>query len=434
MTGACDMPRLGLDMAARYDIEIRPALPVRAAVFGTDALMLDLCRHLEDQGVGAVCFAPGAGALAVQDGLFTVMERDENGTRERVVESISLVLDPSRETDALETEAAEDIARVYLHDDAGTTERLLLAALLRALEKAGKPVPEVFLVGELPEPGCADALRAAFPGVGFHPLMLEGLRGAPDEAEAGTLRRRMNYIDDYLIWAQPKAAVFTDEDGADYGDTFRRHARIGGALRLIGTAAGFLSGKNSFSEVMRDEKLRAFIGRAFSQEVLPFLPWPRMEIAPEVISAFERLGDSANALKLNEAGRYALARMRHTVRDALTAYCAENFEPPPFLTLALAATVMLYAGARMEDGAYCVLRDQERLVLEDDAELLEGFSRLAHDMPAESLSYAVVADYALWGCDLREADGLEARLADDLSSIQRNGFADTLRRRMEEQA
>jgi len=103
------------------------------------------------------------------------------------------------------------------------------------------------------------------------------------------------------------------------------------------------------------------------------------------------------------------------------------------LSLALAAAIMLYAGARENDGgAYEVARGEKAAVIHDDPEILEAFSRLAHDMPAESLAYAALADWAIWGADLREVDGLEMRVTFDLSSIQRIGLRETMRLQTEE--
>ena len=45
---------------------------------------------------------------------------------------------------------------------------------------------------------------------------------------------------------------------------------------------------------------------------------------------------------------------------------------------------------------------------------------MSHDMPPESLAYAVLADRELWrGEDLRDIDGLEARVALDIANLQR---------------
>ena len=56
----------------------------------------------------------------------------------------------------------------------------------------------------------------------------------------------------------------------------------------------------------------------------------------------------------------------------------------------------------------------------DDPSALAVFASLSHDMPPEALAYAVLADRELWrGADLREIDGLEARVALDIARLQR---------------
>ncbi|MGX8705960.1 MAG: hypothetical protein ACSW8J_05235, partial [bacterium] len=100
----------------------------------------------------------------------------------------------------------------------------------------------------------------------------------------------------------------------------------------------------------------------------------------------------------------------------------ETFEPPRRLSFALAATLMLYAGARLnpDTGAYEVARGKLTEALHDDPEMVEIFATLSHDMPPETLAYAALADRELWGADLREIDGLEARVALDLAAMQRD--------------
>lgn len=433
MTNGFHMPRLGLQMAERYDIPVRDAPKVRAVLLGSDPLMLNIARRLEECGVGAALLAPGAAALAEQDDMFTVLLRDEASTTERVVQSLRLVFDPAEDADALGECAAEDVDFIIVHDDASGAELMLLRALLDALSVS----PIIYAASDLPDPELIEAIKATLPGREARALMVDGLCGAFEPKELELQQRRMNYRDDFLIWAQPACELRSDGgalpgvDCDDYAAAFVNEARILGALEFLCVGAGFLSGKDGFHEVLSDEKLRAFVGRAFAEEILPDLPLSREDAAPQVIAAFGKLEDSANALPLTDIGHRLLSRLKYSVRDAFLRRCARDLEAPPLLTLALAATVMLYAGAREEGGAYTVRRGEDAFALDDDSEHLESFARLAHDMPAESLAYAVLADRALWGCDMREADGLEQRLAGDLSSIQRNGFADTLRRRME---
>ena len=71
-----------------------------------------------------------------------------------------------------------------------------------------------------------------------------------------------------------------------------------------------------------------------------------------------------------------------------------------------------------------MLRGNQAEVLRDDERALSVFATLSHDMPPETLAYAALADRELWqGEDLREIDGLEARVALDIARLQRQpGF------------
>ena len=53
--------------------------------------------------------------------------------------------------------------------------------------------------------------------------------------------------------------------------------------------------------------------------------------------------------------------------------------------------------------------------MHERGDVLEAFSRLSSDMSPDSLAYAVLSDRALWGEDLREIDGLEDAVIQNLS-------------------
>ena len=138
-----------------------------------------------------------------------------------------------------------------------------------------------------------------------------------------------------------------------------------------------------------------------------------------------------NDMPLLDVGRDCMRSFRDAILPSMRAYAEENFEAPGKLAFGLAAAIMLCAGARAnEAGEYEVLRGDARAVLHDDPEILAAFSRLSHDMPAETLAYAALADRSVWGDDLRQIDGLEMRVTYDLASIQRIGFRETLRNRL----
>ena len=459
------MVQLSLSMLERYEIPNRRPRTLRAALFGADMGMLGVAARLLDRAnelggdLGALCVSPAAAALKQQDGMFTLLVRGEreDGSpirEERVVQSILDALDPEAEFDRLLRLAVEpQVELAFISGGCPAVETALLARFLYARWEAGLPAPEVLMVEEHPLPGGSEALRECLRALSaswtrggefarwladapIQALLAEGLCGPL--ADAARVQREMNYRDDFIAWAEPQLrctpqlrapeslAGVLERD--DFALACARKERIFDALVFLCAPVGFLCGMNTFAQVLRDEALRAWIGRAFFEEVLPELPWSREEAAPWVISAFNRLENPMNDMPLLEIGCDLLRNFLRTLLSAIGKYAQREFEAPKRLSLALSAAIMLYAGARKGDcGAFEVQRGEEKFRLRDGVEVLEAFSRLDHDVPSETLAYAVLADRDLWGADLRQIDGLEFAVACDLSAIQRIGLRETLR-------
>lgn len=461
------MVQLSLSMMERYEIAGRRPRTIRAMLIGADRMMLGVAARLLDAAneagadLGAVCVTGSADALNAQDGMFTLLVRGEdlNEKRireERVVQSILQAVNPAGDAEAFRSAClVPELEWVCFPAQAGPVETALLAKLLRARWDAGLASPEVWLMGEseasAQKEALLDSLRligfaashredfiARLGQVTFRGVLCESLSGRMSDAEAARVQQQMNYRDDFLGWAEPQLkCVFEGEvpealrgvcPAADYADACVKKARIFDSAVFLCAAAGYLCGMNSFSEVLKDETLRAWIGHAFFDEILPSLPYKKEEIAPVVISAFERLENPMNDVPLLDTGRDLMRRAGETLLPSMRAYADRTFEAPKGLAFALSAAIMLYAGARAnEDGNYEVLRGEERALLHDDEEILEAFSRFSHDMPAETLAYAALADRSIWGADLRDIDGLEMRVAYDIAAIQRIGFRESLR-------
>lgn len=425
------MVQLNRSMMERYEIADRRPEKIRALMFGADALMLGtVARLLDDAGVGAACATGRAEYLAPQDGMFTLMVRGEtlDGRRikeERVIQSILQVIDPEKDIHAL-IDLAPEIEVIFCH--AGSkAEQAFAAAVMQAQKQQGLSEAALLLVTE-------DAAASAEIG---QLALAESLCGPMSEAEVAACRREMNYRDDFIAWAEPYVRLTIDGEipemlssiceKRDFAAVCDKKTRVYDAAVFLVAAAGYLAGKKNFAEALKDEALRAWIGHSFFDEILPTLPYAKDEIAPDVISAFERLENPMNDMKLLEVGKDLLSRFPKTILPSILAYADKTFEAPIGLSFALSAAIMLYAGAREEDGAYFVARGNEKDRLSDDPEILEAFARFSHDMPAETLAYAALADRSVWGMDLREIDGLEMRTAYDLSAIQRIGFAEALK-------
>ena len=461
------MQRLNRGMLRRYDIPEHAPGEVRAVQFGLGEALLGVADRLLDAacpGLGIACVPPagpwtGEGAnpaalLREQDGLYTLLVRGYRGEvpvkQEVVVQSIlcvtegadalaDLARDPALTLGLLDTEAPDSQA------DLESAKRLLAARYEAGLNGlwmlclgedtgcAGEVRDAI--AAQNPEPGFAEWLRDA---CAFCPALADGLAFRADAKSAARQCAEMNYADGMLHLAEPYAAltiqapaalrdILPVDDGGgirivdDLSPVLAQKRRTFDAGLFAMAAPGWLLGCNTLSDCMKHARLRAFVGRVYTEELLPADPDARAALAPQVIQAFERFENPLSDNALLPTVRPLLARFRRAVLPILRAWAAENFEPPRLLSFALAATVMLYAGARPNaQGRYEIYRGTQVHTLEDDPGALAVFATLSHDMPPEALAYAVLADRELWhGEDLRQIDGLEARVALDIANLQR---------------
>lgn len=461
------MIQLNRSMMERYEIKNRRPDTLRAALFGADGMMLGVAARLLDKAneggadIGALCITRAADALNAQDGMFTMLVRGdkEDGSHsceERVVQSILRALNPETGfEDMLEAACLPGMEMIFVSAACDEVEKALAARFLYARWEGGLAAPTVLVPGAYVRAGCADVLKdemkilagnwkngaefaAWLDGASFCALLAESLCGRLNETEAAKARHDMNYRDDFIAWAEPQLKCTPDGqaperlkavcESGDFEKALDIKQRVFDAAVFLCASVGYLCGKDSFADVLKDEKLRDWIGHAFFDEIMPELNYAREAIAPHVISAFSRLENSMNDMPLLELGRGLILHCPKTVLPAIRAYADREFEAPRRLSLALSAAIMLYAGARKnEKGVYEVARGENSTPIYDDAAVLEAFSRFSHDMPPETLAYAALADRDIWGCDLRDIDGLEMRAAFNLSSIQRVGLRETLR-------
>lgn len=460
------MIQLKRSMLERYEIDVHRPETLRAVLLGASPLMLGAAARRMDEmnraggDLAALCVSPLAPALNAQDALYTLLIRGEDAAggairEERVVQCLTRCLHPEADFQALMAQMARPELEVILLDAGADDAALaLLARMLYARWLSGAGPVQLLVLSDDFDPEAPCSLTAALAALGrvwaadFAPwlenlvvtrVLADVLCGPLNDAERARCQREMNYRDDFIAWARPELDFCAERplSGAaaelfpagDFDAACRMKARIFGAAVFLCAAAGFLCGLERFDQVMGDAQLRDWIGKTFADEILPLLPWPREQAAPRVISTFEQLECSANPIPLLDLGQNLMKNFPRTLLPAIRAYAQREFDAPPRLCMALAAAILLYAGARPdEQGRYLLDRDGgQPQLLSDRADILSAFARLDRDVPGETLAYAALADRELWGEDLREIDGLEMRVAFALSAIQRLGLREALR-------
>lgn len=463
------MQRLNRGMMSRYEIHDRIPGTVNAIQFGMDATLLGLVdRLIDDVGLGAgiACIQAEeegfAALMREQDGLFTVVVRgyinDKHVYQEKVVQSVVQTIDPASDFDSLTVLSRNEALALGILNLESLHPEIALglaARFLAARYQAGLDGLEFICTGESVD--CGAQARAMIEKIAvpwhinegfeawlreknaFYPALADCLVFRCEAAEAAKLCGDMNYADGLIHIAEPYASLtiqapsgFRERwklDAApgvrfvdDLAPELLKKHRIFDAGLFAMAAPGYLLGCDTLNDCMRHERLRAHTGSTFFEEIIPGAPFAREEIAPYVIAVCERFENPLNHNPILRSSHHLFRRFVRGVLPLMREWARENFEVPRRMGFSLAAAIMLYAGVRPNQaGIYEVARGAQTHILEDDPEILRAFARLSHDMPPESLAYAVLADRDLWnGLDLRQIDGMESRVTFDIAAIQRN--------------
>lgn len=469
-----DMKHLNRSILEDYEIALNAPERLCAVQFGDDALLMGLADRLLDDanqaganvGVAVVQCGEGyAGPLSEQDCMYTVFVRGEvderEVRREQVVQSVLRAWDPAGDDAglmALAADAGVDFA--LLHEDEtgefaprNAVQTALLARFLVERWRAGLDGMAVIVCGDSVE--CASAVLERVRGLAqawnageaflawladcrFFPALADCLVFRSSAEEAARLCAEMNYADAMIHLAEPYGLWAIQADAAFRAayplDTFcqqivfvddlaavllKKHRFFDAGLFAM-AALGCLHGNETLADCMKDEQLRELVGHALYDEVLPFSPIAREEAAAYVIRCCERYENPMNDNRILDCAAGLLRKFRLGVLPVMRAYADEHFTAPERLSMALAATILLYSGVRGDDGVYTVILDRIPDVVHDDPALLDAFSTLSPDMSPDSLAYAALADRELWGADLREIDNLESLVASELSPHSAN--------------
>lgn len=207
----------------------------------------------------------------------------------------------------------------------------------------------------------------------------------------------------------------------------RKQWMLGGA-GVLAAAAGFLCGCGTVGAAMRDEALRALLGHTLTKELADCLHLKKDEGLQYAAKVCAYLENACGEEAWPAMGENLIGRFIACVLPAIAAYEKQNAALPEGLCFALSALVMLYAGVRKNaDGQFVLPAEEGEEPVFDQAYALSAFSRMSCDMPPESLAYAALSDCEVWGCDLREIEGLEDKAASQLRDMQLLGARAAMR-------
>ena len=208
----------------------------------------------------------------------------------------------------------------------------------------------------------------------------------------------------------------------------RRTRMLGGAGAMAAVCA-CLAGVETLGEAFKDEDIRTLLGKALTEEMPPDAGFSRTENLQYAVQVCSYLENACAGEKWPEMGENLLARYVRAILPAMTEYEQKSAALPRRLAFAVSALIMLYSGVRPDDqGVYTLAGKDGSMPVLDRADALRAFSRLSCDMPCEALAYAALSDCEIWGCDLREIEGLEELATEQLRDMQLLGVCEAMRK------
>ncbi|MCA9836768.1 MAG: tagaturonate reductase [Trueperaceae bacterium] len=179
---------------------------------------------------------------------------------------------------------------------------------------------------------------------------------------------------------------------------------------------GYLSGRRTVDEVMRDEGLRTFIQNLLFEEVLPTLEVAREELESFANATLKRFENPSLKHQLSAIALNSSSKFRTRLLPSLLAYTKNQGEVPKRICFAFACLIRFYKASWQG----------EALPVKDDAEVLEWWQAVWSQGSPEEVVDAVLANETLWGQDLRYVKGLKECLVKDLERLESEKIADTV--------
>ena len=227
-------------------------------------------------------------------------------------------------------------------------------------------------------------------------------------------------------------------DERDRTDTGKLAADFRGALLLAFAAPGFLMGKNTTRECMKDDDIRLFLGNTLLYEIMPASHAEKSAAETAAGGVCGALENAGGGLDMNTSFSMALSSVGKTL-ELISRYLEDNGFLPWGLTFGFASLIMTLSGVRKhrpsgkekehggdEEDGYELIREEGPFRVDLNEQTLYAFSRLACDMSGESLAYAALADVEIWGRDLRGIPGLEEIVAEHLRDLQMLGVREAM--------
>jgi tagaturonate reductase len=270
----------------------------------------------------------------------------------------------------------------------------------------------------------------------FHNTLVDRIvPGFPREQYSG-LVKELGYEDQQMVEGEPFHLWVIESDGdtlptelpfpsaglnvlyvKDVTPYKVRKVRILNGVHTALVPVAYLYGIDTVRESMEDEVTGVFIRNALFQEIIPTLDLPEAELNVYAQSVLERFANPFIRHQLMSISLNSWSKFETRVLPSILEYINRKNALPERLTFSLAATIAFYRG----------IRGDEKIVLKDDADLLELLVQAwcKYDGTDDSITRVVTDVLAYeknWKMDLNSIEGLTEKVRGHLVNIMQQGM------------
>lgn len=180
----------------------------------------------------------------------------------------------------------------------------------------------------------------------------------------------------------------------------------------------YLSGLDTVRETLEDETLGKFVNKVMFEELLETLDLPKAELekfAADVLDRFRNpfVKHFVTSIMLNSFPKFKTRDL-----PGLKVYLERKGELPLGLVLGLAGIITYYKGGK---------RGDTEIVPNDDKAITDLLAGLWATNDIAQVTQGVLAAEFIWGEDLNQVPGLNAKLNELLVSVQEKGMLETVK-------
>lgn len=259
--------------------------------------------------------------------------------------------------------------------------------------------------------------------------------GFPSKEEAAELTERSGYEDKLMTLAEPYH-LWAIEGEPELDDRFPlakaglnvhwtddlrpfqlRKVRLLNGSHTLMTPLAILKGHTYVRETMEDAELGVFVREAAEKEIIPALDLPEEELHSYVKEVWDRFLNPYINHKLTDIMLGSIAKFKARLLPTMLASVERSGGLPERIVLSFSALLRLYQAENTAEGYCSYTFNGQKVILRDDEQLLaamESYWSKYNGNNLDEVISAILADEQLWGQNLNNINGLQAKVVENL--------------------